>query len=305
MERIFEHYGEDNRSVIEEYFQFLLDNEYIFFCEESETEQFPDVSLSLESPFLINNCIIDSQKYSNHNWKFITSELDELNCPAVQLRFFYREELQKIERILQLFDDSSIKNIDLLVEYDETIEVNAYLQLCDRFPRLSGINICNAPQDNVILTSLVKPVSFYSQKILDHQFCGIIHPAYFSINREVFIEATSHNTCLYKKISIDADGQIRNCPSMKESFGSITQTRLRDIALRPEFQFIGTIAKKNIDECRNCEFRMICTDCRAYLTQPEDIYSKPLKCGYNPETMEWQEWSKIPENIAAKQHYCF
>lgn len=38
----------------------------------------------------------------------------------------------------------------------------------------------------------------------------------------------------------------------------------------------------------------ICTDCRAYVEDPEDILSKPLKCGYNPYTAEWSEWSSNP-----------
>jgi len=32
---------------------------------------------------------------------------------------------------------------------------------------------------------------------------------------------------------------------------------------------------------------VILSDKRAYLTEPENIYSKPLKCGYNPYTGEW------------------
>ena len=32
---------------------------------------------------------------------------------------------------------------------------------------------------------------------------------------------------------------------------------------------------------------VIFSDERAYLTEPSNIYSKPLKCGYNPYTGEW------------------
>ena len=35
----------------------------------------------------------------------------------------------------------------------------------------------------------------------------------------------------------------------------------------------------NIDE--------VAIDCRAYVEDPEDILSKPLKCGFNPYTGEW------------------
>ncbi|MEM8527245.1 MAG: hypothetical protein AAGG68_21570 [Bacteroidota bacterium] len=35
----------------------------------------------------------------------------------------------------------------------------------------------------------------------------------------------------------------------------------------------------------------------------EDIYSKPLKCGYNPYTGEWAEWSTNPLKQKAIAYY--
>ena len=54
---------------------------------------------------------------------------------------------------------------------------------------------------------------------------------------------------------------------------------------------------------KDCEFRYICTDCRAYVEDPEDILSKPLKCGYNPYTGEWSEWSTNPLKQKAIDFY--
>ncbi|MDR2057516.1 MAG: hypothetical protein LBP83_04405, partial [Dysgonamonadaceae bacterium] len=39
--------------------------------------------------------------------------------------------------------------------------------------------------------------------------------------------------------------------------------------------------------CKDCEFRYICTDCRAYLQDSNDIYSQPAKCNYNPYIAKW------------------
>ncbi len=44
-------------------------------------------------------------------------------------------------------------------------------------------------------------------------------------------------------------------------------------------------------------------DCRAYLETPDDNYSKTLKCGYDPFTMEWEEWSTNRLKQKAIQHY--
>jgi hypothetical protein len=35
------------------------------------------------------------------------------------------------------------------------------------------------------------------------------------------------------------------------------------------------------------------------------VYSKPLECGYNPYTCEWEEWSTNPLKQKAIEHYGF
>ncbi len=75
---------------------------------------------------------------------------------------------------------------------------------------------------------------------------------------------------------------------MRKSYGNIRDTKLEDVARDPEFQKLWFIHKDLIDVCRDCEFRHVCTDCRAYLKNPEDIYSQPAKCGYNPYIALWE-----------------
>jgi SPASM domain peptide maturase of grasp-with-spasm system len=138
---------------------------------------------------------------------------------------------------------------------------------------------------------------------LDHKCCGLIRKAFFSLNIENIRESLHHNSCLNRKISIDAEGNIKNCPSMKESFGNIKDTTLAEAIEKPGFKKYWDINKDKIHVCKDCEFRYICTDCRAYVEDPEDILSKPLKCGYNPYTGEWAEWSTNPLKQKAIDFY--
>lgn len=87
------------------------------------------------------------------------------------------------------------------------------------------------------------------------------------------MESLSFDTCLNNKISVDCRGEIKNCPSITKSFGNIRKNRLKDVAEMKEFQEIWHIKKDDID---------VCKDCRAYISNPNDIYSKPQKCMYNP-----------------------
>ena len=92
----------------------------------------------------------------------------------------------------------------------------------------------------------------------------------------------SHNSCLNRKISIDVDGAIKNCPSMSQNFGNIENTTLKESLKHSDFKNNWNITKDQVSVCKDCEFRYICTDCRAYVEKPENNYSKPLKCGYDP-----------------------
>jgi hypothetical protein len=47
----------------------------------------------------------------------------------------------------------------------------------------------------------------------------------------------------------------------------------------------------------------MCSDCRAYVENPNDLYSKPLKCGYDPYTTKWEEWSTHPLKQDAINYY--
>jgi SPASM domain peptide maturase of grasp-with-spasm system len=133
--------------------------------------------------------------------------------------------------------------------------------------------------------------------------CGVIASHYFITHLQAISESLHHNSCLNRKIAIDIDGNIKNCPSMSQSFGNIRDTTLREALDHPDFKKYWNITKDQIAVCKDCEFRYICTDCRAYLENPEDQYSKPLKCGYNPYTCEWEEWSTNPLKQKAIDYY--
>ncbi len=113
---------------------------------------------------------------------------------------------------------------------------------------------------------------------------------------------TDHHGCsvslqkLREKCHISREGvSLAGISEAAESLGlrtmadKVTYDSHRD---QPGFKKYWDINKDKIYVCKDCEFRYICTDCRAYVEDPEDILSKPLKCGYNPYTGEWSEWSK-------------
>ncbi|NJL77136.1 MAG: hypothetical protein HC892_21095, partial [Saprospiraceae bacterium] len=85
--------------------------------------------------------------------------------------------------------------------------------------------------------------------------------------------------------------------------GHINKVSLREPLLDNPFKRAWKIKKDDVKICKDCEFRYICSDCRVFTEDPEDINSKPLKCGYNPYTLEWTDWKSTPEKQLQIQYY--
>ena len=54
--------------------------------------------------------------------------------------------------------------------------------------------------------------------------------------------------------------------------------------------------KDFIKECKNCEFRYLCHDCRPNCNGGE-IYDKPWNCSYDPKTGKWENTKKMFERL--------
>jgi SPASM domain peptide maturase of grasp-with-spasm system len=293
-------YENQHDELIAEYFDYLLDKEYGFWCDNPEN--FPDIDLHFELPQSINNAIIDLNAASEHDFEKITNNLEILGCAHLEVRFFEVLTMERITEYLQFTIGARIRSITLYLMHSSEITDETLQRLLHTVKTVISIIIHNAPSNNV-KTIHGKIISHIKQPIQKETCCGIISSKLFVSNIDTFTEAQKHNTCLNKKISIDKEGFIKNCPSMKQHYGNIRDTTLQQALEHPDFKKYWNVHKDQIKICKDCEFRYICTDCRAYVEDPKDMYSKPLKCGYNPYTCEWEEWSTNPLKQKAIDHY--
>jgi SPASM domain peptide maturase of grasp-with-spasm system len=292
--------------TIDEYFSFLIEKEYAFFADNPAL--FPAINLLWEDPRKLTNAIIDigdDSKLTFHDYESIFSQLGTLGCEHIQIRSFGNRNLSFFETILKKIGTKRIISIELIIRYPVDLLENQFVEFCNQFPRVFSITLYGAPYDKVINTDCQNMgYLIFTKELIDSCFqCGVISSTFFTINMKSLTESQHHNTCLNRKISIDTAGNIKNCPSMQQSFGHISDTSLEEVIKNPNFTKVWNIKKDEIEKCKGCEFRHICTDCRAYLANPDDLYSAPLKCGYNPETCEWEEWSTNPLKQQAIEYY--
>jgi len=289
--------------IIDEYFDFLIQKKVGRWITKLD-KGLTDLDLSYEVPNTITNCIIDFDKTSNHPLSKIVSELDELICQAVQLRFYDAINPIELDQYLNYFSDSKIRGIETVLPFQETFTTDALTALVEKHPRLLYMVLTGAVENKETLYNKEKfKVHHSTTKIKSAFCCGLISSMYFRVNIKSFSEAKNFNSCLHKKIAIDKNGNIGNCPSIPKKYGNINEHSLMEAVGLTDFKKIGAIKKDDINICKTCEFRYICSDCRAYTENPADLHSKPLKCGYDPNTNEWKQWSSNPLKQKAIDYY--
>ena len=300
LEKMAKQSGLDYETGLLPFFKQLVAAQLGFFTDEPE--RFPAMSMEWNVAAKITNAIIDFEANSLYDITDSIKQLNDLACLSIQIRSFDVLTLDHIEQIMVSVAESRVKSVDFIIPYNDTFSLDSLKKILAKHRRLITIVVHKSPE-NISKIFHERSICFTDKSISSNLHCGIISEDYFTMNIPTFTEAQQHNTCLNRKISIDTEGYIRNCPSMKEHYGNIKDTTLQEALVHPDFKKYWFVNKDQISVCKDCEFRYICTDCRAYVENPEDMYSKPLKCGYNPYTCEWEEWSTNPLKRKAIEHY--
>lgn len=289
---ILNEYSNSEAEILIEYFLFMIENELAFLCDKSELSFYPKMDRIYETPEFISNCIIDFNKepIDITPYSRAINDLDILGCENIEIRDFYGLSINFLNKFLELFNKTIIYRIELVLK---SVALNEdYKKMMLDNPRITSVlihsceNYCTM-DDNKNLNSDQK-ITFTQNTIHDDTHCGVVSPNYFNLDLRHTLESLSFNTCLNKKISIDVKGNIKNCPSMKTCYGNISENNLLQVAKSPDFQKQWGIKKESINVCKICEFRNVCTDCRAFHL---DDYSldKPKKCTYDPLLMKWND----------------
>jgi len=305
--RIKESLDKQSMDIFKEYIELMEKHELIFCCDANEAKKFPLLNMEWDYPSQISNAIIDIDLESKHDYNAILEEnMDAINCRHIQFRHFGESELSFWQEIINIVNSSSIYSVEIILKDTPANFTHAEISTwVFQNRKIQSVTLHSSLENKEIQSKQneFSGVMSVKESITGVSHCGIIHHAFFASNIESFTESQHHNTCLNRKISIDVNGEIKNCPSMNKSYGNIKDTQLIDVVNNPEFRKVWDIKKDEITKCKDCEFRHICTDCRAYLDDPKDQYSAPLKCGYDPYTCQWEDWSTNPLKEKAIEYY--
>ncbi|MDD4921052.1 MAG: grasp-with-spasm system SPASM domain peptide maturase [Bacteroidales bacterium] len=280
IEEIAHKYGEKDKQLIQEYITFLYHNQFGYTTEKPLSAIRIDLENYKESR-CITNAIVDFDQKSQHRLDQIVPQLNELLCGALEIRYYYQVPYEVLVKYLESIRNSTLRSVELLVEFSDEYVVDHILKINRLYPIVKKFTISNAHEDTVYNHDDLS-IIYTTEKIIDERCCGVTNEFYCIAETKLFIESVHFNSCLNKKISVDKSGLIKNCPSMKDSFGHISTTKLKEALENDAFRKVWKINKDQIEVCSDCELRYVCQDCRAYIEDKKNIFSKPIKCNYDP-----------------------
>lgn len=272
-----------DESTVNEYISFLIKEGVCFLSNKTDVSKMRNMSMFWDYPALISNSIIDISK---ENLGDLIVFFDKFSFQNTNIQFRFLQDSVTADEIIQMIQKVIQRKIEYLEFYFDSKNEKSvlnYLLSTDRGKSSIIVKIFNSVEKKMFMYDNMNVIKT-DCKILELQ-CGTF---VFNENGEHFCESQKYNTCLNRKLCIDQDGYIKNCPSMKHHYGHISNTNVEEVVNLPEFQKWWHIKKDEIDVCKDCEFRHMCTDCRAFIKDPENIYSQPAKCTYNPYICKWE-----------------
>lgn len=289
-----------SRDNFDSFINFVIDNRLGFKTETPES--FPDIS---EDLFGDNKEIFDSiiEIGNESNLKDIFSfctQIAELGCQEIEIWIVSEcVSTMILQALCNQLTVLGFSYIAIHLPYCPDYGTTELLlrTLIENTPALKKVYAYNAPinkridvvkqSPNIPSVSLGE-LFFIKKNFEGGKECGKINFTSLDFSGHwVCNQLKKFNGCLYKKISLNRNGYLMNCPLMEHDYGHISKHSVKEISNDETFKFWGKINKDQISECKVCEYRYNCCDCRA-IRKSKDIYSKPLKCSYNPNLNIWE-----------------
>lgn len=232
----------------------LVENNIAFYT--SSPEEFPSMTFEYSDPSIIINSILEIGNLTNFDILDTMKQLIDLNCKSITIIITSNDKVidSYLSSIISVTDKSSIKNIDLILDYK-------YFNFCrekllkqtSRIGRILFYNNLSAQ-----VNEIVRDTKLLSTSLDEISYTEIINPQEFTTNPKLFSESLLYNIGLNRSVTIDKNGYIKNHITHKRTFGHINECNLSEIIGLSEFQKSWKISNDNIEGCKLCKFRYCC-----------------------------------------------
>ncbi|WP_299260749.1 grasp-with-spasm system SPASM domain peptide maturase [uncultured Aquimarina sp.] len=269
---------------IDKYFEYLAANAYGFYT--NDPSPFNKPNSIFHSPHKIISSVIALDKSSTYNISDVLIQLNDLSCQLLQIRCYDHYSLVDLGNTLDTIKESSIRKIEIFIPYNSEYTEQDLIQFVQKFPRVVLI-IFGAKKDRKIKVAKnsIKNLVF-STKILSKNTMEAITLDSFTITHQMYYESLTYNTGLYRKVSIDTNGDIKNYISHKKVHGNINKDKIGEIINTTSFKKKYSFSNDKIEKCKDCQFRHMCTS-NSDIISKEQAYTKMDLCNFDPYSNTW------------------
>ncbi|WP_299177616.1 grasp-with-spasm system SPASM domain peptide maturase, partial [uncultured Chryseobacterium sp.] len=262
IENLLDNYDDESKVLVKEYLDFLLKKEYGFITKNDWDKNFPPLSYDYHDYSTISNLYIEMDNIDV--LQRIKTSAENLGIKHLVIYSKQPFTLKEFVQIDTIFENSLLEGMEIFSPFHDNIDVVFLKNLNKKTARIYNLVFYNCKTNPFKIKDAFRFTLKFIKQNLKISSCGKVNVDYFNTNLSKVLEAINHNSCLYKKIGIDIEGNIRNCPAMPKSFGNIRETSLEEALNHKDFKEYWNLTKDKIEVCKDCEFRYICTDCRAY-----------------------------------------
>jgi SPASM domain peptide maturase of grasp-with-spasm system len=284
LNQIYNSYNNEENETIDEYIDFLITNEYVFWT--SEPDNFPSLNKKWNFPGLISNVLIDV----NPNTILLTNieslHLNTLGAVALQIRFTDQISLESLDKFLELFLKTRIQSLEIIIKYDDYIRDEKFNKLLNRHLRVNYVIIYSAPLSGKKENEF-NALFFITEGLEQATSKGPTTESHFAVNKNIFMESQFQNTYFNKKLYIDENLNIKNAPET-EILGNLLNDSLLTILNGESLKKHWNVKKDDIKVCKDCEFRYFCVDSRLpNFNNSDNEYYFDSSCSYDPYKNTW------------------
>jgi SPASM domain peptide maturase of grasp-with-spasm system len=277
-------------AVIDEYFEFLLQKEYIFFCSKEDFSQFSPLILQWDYSALITNAILCLDENSSYDLPEVMNQLENLGCRHVLIFSKAHLDIAYFECLLESLDLSTFQSIEIHTRPHESLHLRSLKNFAGKFPRIRAFIVYSSVADKIYCEQS-QPygiIAFMREEACLTKDPGDSLSDYFNVNIHLFSEAQRHNVFYNRKLIVDVTGTISNTFTGECTDHRVSQSDLKEVVEAPSFQRLWNVSKDSIAVCRDCEFRYMCSDSRIPDQEQGGLWRFESECAYNPYLAKWK-----------------
>ncbi len=276
-----------DKTIAQEYLDFLLEKEYIFLMKKEYMPLFPELDLTWKMPATIYSAILDIDDEKLIFQNKIIEQLEDLSCKHIIFRFIKSCNFSQIGNFLQRYKSTGFQSFNIWINIPENFDIKSLEELCQLNPKIVYVNLFNYKGKKTDKLSLNHPllIKYHTGHWEDSNDC-LVNIKNFKVNIAMFTESLTYNTYFNQKIYIDRNGSIRNSPNCVV-VGNVNQISIAS-TITDKLKFLWTSSKDKTIVCRECEFRYMCQDSRIPILLGNGNFFFEQECNYNPYIAKWK-----------------